>query len=132
MGYFKYTPLIVVPASRVAAFNNVMQKHGYGDKFLDKSRRNAVIGINDDPLIKEPTHHFLTCNADEGLWAALCEALKKANSTLPDAEKGIRRQRFMREVTRKRIKNLLANAQLKRKSKEDEDAEEAAGVATVN
>jgi hypothetical protein len=37
----------------------------------------------------------------------------------------------MREVTKKRVRQILENAQLKRKSKEDEDAEEAAGQAHI-
>jgi hypothetical protein len=126
MGYVKYSPIVVVPAAGLAKFNEFMARNGYGDNFLVPNKRNAIIGASDNEKVKAATHYFFTCSADDGLIAAVKEALKKANKNLAESAKGLMRQRLKATATKQKVKTILENAGLKRKDKESADAEDAA------
>jgi chitinase len=88
MGYHTNKLVIVVPAAKLAAFNDAMARHGYGGNMLVARDDNACVGAADDAKAKAATHYFLATIADAGLVAAAKMVLQKINLGLPAKEKG--------------------------------------------
>ncbi len=88
MPYWKFRPVVVVPAAQVDAFNKILQRHGYGPNCLVKGEANAVVA-KDAAKGATPTHYVFEPLADAGFVAAIKLALAAVNAQVSAASKGV-------------------------------------------
>lgn len=88
MGYPTHKPALIIPAAKIAEFNTVMERQGYGPNWLNTSTAVAIIGKGDDAKTKAATHYAVETRGDASLVAAIRLALKAANDKLPKADEG--------------------------------------------
>jgi hypothetical protein len=128
MGYPNRKAVVFVPASKVAAFNTIMERQGYGANWLKPSADNAVVGKDDDAKVKAATHYVVEASGDSGLAAAIAKALGKVNDKLPAKEKGVVEAGFAKSMDKAKSEKILIDAGLKQKTEKQEDTKPVDGL----
>ena len=71
MSHYPHQPVVLIPASRLAAFNAIMERNGYGPNFAWQEVIGKTAAIN-----SKPAFYVVESACDNGLSAAIMAAAK--------------------------------------------------------
>ena len=111
MGYYKYIPVVIVPAAKVVEFNSILERQGYGPSTLSAAASNAVIE-KASAKTAPATHYVLETHADAGFLAAITLAFGVVNGKVATKDKG-----SIDTVMNGRLKSSRVNAVLEKAGK---------------